>query len=321
MRILVTGGAGFIGSHLCEALVYRGHQVTALDDLSAGNRKNLHELEKNENFKYIQGCVTDKKLVRHLVSECEAVMHFAAAVGVRQILQDPIKSLRTNIEGSENVMTVSAELGRELVLASTSEIYGKSPAVPITEETDRVLGSPLKGRWSYSEAKAVDETIAKALFDKSGFKVKIVRLFNMVGPRQTSAYGMVIPRFIEAALRAEPLMVYGNGSQKRVFCHIDDAIEGIISLWGCSRGFGEAFNLGGFEEISILELAEKIKARIGSNSEVTLIPYNQLPDGFEDFMRRVPSTVKLQNFTGWKATKSLDDILRDTLEHIKREAN
>jgi UDP-glucose 4-epimerase len=316
MKILVTGGAGFIGSHLSEALANRGESVIALDDLSTGNSKNLDGLNGNPNFKFVSGSILDEQLVKSLIDEVDGVMHFAAAVGVEKILNDPIGSLRTNLIGSEIVLTNAAKLNKPTILASTSEIYGKNTEVPLTEESNRVLGSPLKSRWSYSEAKALDESIAKSLHEKNNWNVKIVRLFNTVGPRQSSAYGMVIPRFVEAAKNNKPLIVHGDGTQRRVFCHIEDAIDGILKLWESEGGAGEAFNLGGFEETSIKELANRIIKRTNSKSTMEFIPYSQLKKGFEDIERRVPSSKKLENLTGWKARKGLDEIIDDALAHL-----
>jgi UDP-glucose 4-epimerase len=316
MKLLVTGGAGFIGSHLSEALANRGDSVIALDDLSTGNSKNLDGLNGNPNFKFVSGSILDEQLIKSLIEEVDGVMHFAAAVGVEKILNDPIGSLRTNLIGSEIVLTNAAKSNKRTILASTSEIYGKNTEVPLTEESDRVLGSPLKSRWSYSEAKAIDETIARSLYEKNKWNVKIVRLFNTVGPRQSSAYGMVIPRFVEAAKNNKPLIVHGDGAQRRVFCHIKDAIDGILKLWDNKGGAGDAFNLGGFEESSIKDLADRVIKRTNSKSDIEFIPYSQLKEGFEDIERRVPSSKKLENLTGWKARKGLDEIIDDALAHL-----
>jgi len=321
MRILVTGGAGFIGSYLCEALIAKGNQVAALDDLSTGSTKNIFHLFENPNFVFHNASITNRQIVEKLISDCDVVMHFAAAVGVTNIIENPIGSLQTNIQGTENVLFASVNHEKEVILASSSEIYGKNPAVPLKEESDRVLGSPLKSRWTYSEAKAIDESLARALFEEQGLKVKIVRLFNTVGPRQSAAYGMVIPRFFKAALNDEPIIVHGDGLQSRVFCHISDAISGIISLWESNGGFGEAFNLGGFEETSILNLANRIRTMAKSNSEIKFVPYENLPGGFEDISRRVPSNEKLEKLSGWTAIKDLDSILADILNHLKFENN
>ena len=318
MKILVTGGGGFIGSHLCEALVQGGHNVLALDDLSTGNKVNLSTLTSNPRFTFVNGTILDREIVERMVEQSDSVMHFAAAVGVQKILKDPLGSLRTNLEGSENVLKASARLNKPTILASTSEIYGKNDAESLSEDSDRILGSPLKSRWTYSEAKAIDESLARALHEESGWSVKIVRLFNTVGPRQSSAYGMVIPRFLSAALKGQPLEVHGNGTQRRVFCHIEDAISGILALWNSEVGAGEAFNVGGFEETTILDLAKRIISKTSSTSEIKLIPYEELSSsGFEDMQRRVPNTTKLRSLTGWKATKDLDSILEDTLKEMR----
>jgi UDP-glucose 4-epimerase len=240
-------------------------------------------------------------------------------VGVQKILDDPIGSLKTNLHGSENVIQACSESKVDLVLASTSEIYGKNPTQPLTEDSDRVIGSPLLSRWTYSEAKAIDEALAHAYHSKHGLKVKIVRLFNTVGPRQSPAYGMVIPRFFAAALSGKDLEIHGDGSQRRVFCHVDDAVSGVIELWRHSDGNGEAFNIGGIEEISILNLAKKIIEVTKSNSKINYIPYANLKSqGFEDMQRRVPSTEKLKKLTGWSPKKGLDEILFDYLFSVRK---
>jgi UDP-glucose 4-epimerase len=317
MKILVTGGAGFIGSHLCEALLKRGDSVIALDDFSTGNSRNLDSVSNHPKFEFVTGSILDERLIHSLVNRVDSVMHFAAAVGVQKILNDPINSLRTNIQGSELVLTSSAKLNKPTILASTSEIYGKNPEVPLTEESDRVLGSPLLSRWTYSEAKALDEFFAHALYLDSGWNVKIVRLFNVVGPRQSAAYGMVIPRFVNAALSNENLKVYGDGTQRRVFCHVNDAIEGIISLSDSREGLGETYNLGGIEEISILDLAMQIIEKTMSSSEIDFVPYAHLPTGFEDMARRVPDTSKLTKLTNWRAKLNLEMIIKDAISYAQ----
>jgi UDP-glucose 4-epimerase len=317
MKILVTGGAGFIGSHLSEALVKRGDSVVALDDLSTGNKANLNSLQDHPNFQFVSGSILDEKLIESLIEGVDGVFHFAAAVGVKKILDDPIGSMRTNLLGSEIVLGAAAGKNKPTILASTSEIYGKNPAVPLTEESDRVLGSPLLSRWTYSEAKALDESLARSLHLKSNWNIKIIRLFNTVGPRQSAAYGMVIPRFVEAALQNKPLTVYGDGRQQRVFCHIEDAISGILALWDAKSGSGEAFNLGGFEEISIVDLAERVIKETGSSSRIEFVPYAKLTPGFDDIARRVPDSSKLSKLTGWKAKSDLEKILKDTIKEVK----
>jgi UDP-glucose 4-epimerase len=317
MKILVTGGAGFIGSHLAEALAKRGDSVVALDDLSTGNKENLNSLQDHSNFKFVSGSILDEKLIESLIEGVDGVFHFAAAVGVKKILDDPIGSMRTNLLGSEIVLGAAAGKNKPTILASTSEIYGKNPEVPLTEESDRVLGSPLLSRWTYSEAKALDESLARSLHLKSNWNIKIIRLFNTVGPRQSAAYGMVIPRFVEAALQNKPLTVYGDGRQQRVFCHIEDAISGILALWDAKSGSGEAFNIGGFEEISIVDLAERVIKETSSSSKIEFVPYSKLTPGFDDIVRRVPDSSKLSKLTGWNAKSDLEKILKDTIKEVK----
>jgi UDP-glucose 4-epimerase len=317
MKVLVTGGAGFIGSHLCEALLAQGDTVISLDDLSTGNPANLEGIKQNPKFTSVTGSILDEALVEKLISSVDGVMHFAAAVGVQKILKDPQGSLLTNIQGTEIVLTIASRLKKKAMLASSSEIYGKNPKMPLTEESDRVLGSPLVARWTYSEAKAIDEGFARTLFDKEGFKVSIIRFFNTVGPRQSPAYGMVIPRFFEAAIKNSPITIHGDGTQQRVFGHVSDAITGILALWNSDKGYGEAFNLGGFEETTINDLASRIIKLTESKSEIRYQSYQELSkEGFEDLARRVPDTTKLTKLTGWKATKNLSDILSETHHHL-----
>lgn len=319
MKILVTGGSGFIGSYLCKNLLEQGHEVVSLDDFSTGKPENIAELESTNGFKSIEGSILDKELVKDLISKVDVCFHFAAAVGVQKILDDPIGSLKTNLHGSENVIQACSENRVELILASTSEIYGKNLSQPLTEDSDRVIGSPLLSRWTYSEAKAIDEALAHAYHSKHGLKVKIVRLFNTVGPRQSPAYGMVIPRFFAAALANKNLDIHGDGAQRRVFCHVDDAVRGVIDLWRHSEGDGEAFNVGGIEETSILDLAKKIIEITNSSSKVSFIPYAELKSqGFEDMQRRIPSTEKLKNLTGWVPTMGLDEILSDYHSSVRK---
>lgn len=319
MKILITGGSGFIGSYLCKNLLEQGHEVISLDNFSTGKFENIAELESARGFKSIEGSILDEELVKDLISSVDSCFHFAAAVGVQKILDDPIGSLKTNLHGSENVIQACSESKINLVLASTSEIYGKNPSQPLTEDSDRVIGSPLLARWTYSEAKAIDEALAHAYHSKHGLKVKIVRLFNTVGPRQSPAYGMVIPRFFAAALAGKDLEIHGDGSQKRVFCHVDDAVSGVIELWRHSDGNGEAFNVGGIEEISILNLARKIIEATKSNSKINFIPYEKLKtQGFEDMQRRVPSTEKLRKLINWAPKKGLDEILFDYLSSVRK---
>jgi UDP-glucose 4-epimerase len=317
MNLLVTGGAGFIGSYLCEKLLAMGHSVTSIDDFSTGSKENLSSIINNPNFRSVEGSIVDRNLVDDLVRDSDGCFHMAAAVGVKKILDDPIGSLETNLDGSHNVIKASALHRKRLLLASTSEIYGKNPLQPLKEDSDRVIGSPLLSRWTYSEAKAIDEALARAYFERDKLQVQIVRLFNTVGPRQSPAYGMVIPRFFEAAIKNKDLQIHGDGSQKRVFCHVADAVSGILSLWGTDQGMGEAFNVGGIEEISIKELANKVIDLTRSKSKLSYISYDELKiKGFEDMARRIPDTEKLQRITSWKPHFSLDQILDDYKQFI-----
>ena len=317
MKYLVTGGAGFIGSHLSEALVTEGHEIVALDNLSTGNEKNVEDLNRSGKFLLIEGDVTEQAVVDKLVDECDGVFHLAAAVGVKKILQDPIGSLRTNLEGTENILLSASKYRKRVLLASTSEIYGKNDSGPLTEESDRILGSPLLSRWTYSEAKAIDEAFARALFESSNLEVQIIRFFNTVGPRQSAAYGMAIPTFFSAAMSDEVIQIHGDGLQRRVFCHIGDAVSGIKAVWNSKKGLGEAFNLGGLEETTILDLAKRIISKTNSRSEIEFISYAELAkSGFEDMRRRIPVTNKLQDATGWRAKYGLDRILDDVHGHL-----
>jgi len=317
MKVLVTGGAGFIGSHLCEVLLAQGDTVISLDDLSTGTTQNLESIRTNPKFTSVTGSILDEALVEKLVSSVDGVMHFAAAVGVQKILKDPQGSLMTNIQGTEIVLGTAERLKKRAMLASSSEIYGKNPKMPLTEESDRVLGSPLVARWTYSEAKAIDEGFARTLYEKEGFKVSIIRLFNTVGPRQSPAYGMVIPRFFEAALANTPLTIHGEGTQQRVFGHVSDAIAGILSLWNSEKGYGEAFNIGGFEETTINDLAKRIIEITNSKSTIEYQSYDELAkEGFEDLARRIPDTSKITATTGWTAKKDLQTILNETHQSL-----
>lgn len=320
MKYLVTGGAGFIGSHLSEALVAEGHEIVALDNLSTGNKKNVKELINTKGFRLVEGDVTERKVVNQLVEKSDGVFHLAAAVGVKKILQDPIGSLKTNLEGTENVLLSASRHEKRVLLASTSEIYGKNDSGPLNEDSDRILGSPLLSRWTYSEAKAIDEAFARVLFEREGLKVQIIRFFNTVGPRQSTSYGMAIPTFFRAAMKNEPIQIHGDGLQQRVFCHIEDAINGVKSLWNSNTGFGEAYNLGGLEETTILDLAKRIISKTNSHSDIDFIPYAELAKiGFEDMRRRIPVTTKLESTTGWKAIQNLDQILNDVFEYLSGE--
>lgn len=318
MKLLITGGAGFIGSHLAERLIEMGHLVTALDDLSTGTSSNIAQLEKNPNFEFIKGSMLDEKLIESMMSRVDGCIHLGAALGVQRILEKPYQSLVANIHGSEIAIKAAAEQGKRFFLASTSELYGKNPKQPLTEESDRVLGSPQLIRWAYSEAKALDESLAQMFMASHGLKFVTGRFFNTVGPRQSGAYGMVLPRFVASAMKNEPLLVYGDGSQSRVFCHVSDAINGVLKIFFDDKALGHAFNIGGEEEISIKELAMRVISVTNSSSSIEYLPYSKAyPEGFEETLRRVPDTSKLRKMTGWKPEFSLDGIITDIEKYLR----
>lgn len=319
-RYLVTGGAGFIGSHLVEVLLARGDAVVALDNLTTGRLTNLDAVGRLPDFRFVHGSVLDELLVDELVHQCDVVIHLAAAVGVKWVIEHPLKSLTTNIGGSQVVIEAAHRYRRKILLASTSEIYGKNSSGPLAESADRILGSPSVFRWAYSTAKAVDEILANCYHHERGLPTIVVRLFNTVGPRQSPAYGMVLPRLVRQAVRGEPLTVFGDGRQTRCFAHVLDIVEALVYLLDAETAIGETFNIGSTEEISILRLAETIIARSGSASPIRLIDYeDEYGTGFEDMMRRVPQTAKLRALTGWAPRRSLDDVLYDTIAEARRE--
>ena len=310
MRVLITGGAGFIGSHLCDALVARGDEVNILDNLSTGSKGNIAHLEGK--IRVHQGDIRDKALVESLVDDSELVLHMAAALGVDNILENPIESISTNFFGSEVVLNASLKYDKRILIASTSEIYGKNTKQPLSETDDRVIGTPQKLRWTYSDAKALEEATAHFLFLTKQLKITTIRLFNTVGPRQTGKYGMVIPRFVRAALKNQPLNVFGNGSQTRVFCHVSDSVNAILALSLNDKTVGEVFNIGGKGEISILELAKLIVKQTNSKSDITFTDYEDAYlVGFEDMARRVPDISKLTKFIGWEPKLDLGKIIED----------
>ena len=310
MRTLITGGAGFIGSHLADRLLDRGDQVVLLDDLSTGRLSNIEHLNGCSDAEFVLGSILNTDLVDKVASRVDTIFHLAAAVGVDLIVENPLESLITNIRGTETVVEKAHKYGKRILVMSTSEIYGKNTSDSLSEDDDRILGSPLKSRWSYSEAKAIDEILAYTYWREKGLETIIIRLFNTVGPRQTGSYGMVVPRFVGQAVRHQPLTIFGNGTQTRCFCHVSDVVGGLIALSEHPEAFGRVFNLGGTEEISIGDLAERIIELAGSDSEVNYIPYDTAyEEGFEDMTRRVPNTDRARRLVGFEPSVGLDDII------------
>jgi len=310
MRVLITGGAGFIGSHLADHYVAKGDQVTILDNFSTGSQENIAHLAGKVTT--VDGDIRNIDLVEKLTKDADLVLHMAAALGVNTILESPLESMSTNITGSEVVLNAAAKFNKRIIIASTSEIYGKNPKQPLNEADDRVVGAPQKIRWTYSDAKAIEEAMAFALHQEKKLPVTTVRLFNTVGPRQSGRYGMVVPRFVEAALKNEALTIYGDGTQSRVFCHVDDAVAAIATIAATDSTIGEVFNVGGSGEVSIKVLAEKVIATTKSQSVITYTPYTDAyPAGFEDIQRRVPDISKIKQVIGWAPTKDLETIIKD----------
>jgi UDP-glucose 4-epimerase len=310
LRYLITGGAGFIGSHLTEKLISRNDSVVILDNMSTGSSRNIVTFQSKVDL--VSGSILDRKVVDKLVEKSDFVIHLAAALGVLNIVNKPLDSLKTNLQGTEIVLESANNYSKPILIASTSEIYGKNYKVPLNEEDDRVIGHPLKSRWSYSEAKAVDESLAYFYYLENHLPVRIVRFFNTVGPRQVGDYGMVVPRFVSAALRNEPINVYGSGDQIRCFCHVGDAIRALMLVIDSDKAIGEVFNIGNNQQISIIDLAKKVIEITGSKSEIRKIPYSEAyPEGFEDMQRRVPDISKIKNALGWSPEIGLDQIIRD----------
>lgn len=320
MKVLVTGGAGFIGSHLADELIKRGHEVVALDNLTTGRLENIAHLVGKPNFELVVDTILNENLMDKLVEKCDAIFHLAAAVGVELIVKKPLESLTTNIKGSEIVLEMAYRYHKKVLITSTSEIYGKNVNGPLKEDDDRILGSPLKTRWSYSTAKAVDEILAYVYWKEKNVPSIIVRLFNTVGPRQTGAYGMVLPRFIEQALKNEPITVYGTGKQSRCFVHVKDAVKALIGLTEEPKAIGEVFNIGSQEEITIEQLAREIIKITYSKSKIIYIPYEKAyEEGFEDMQRRVPDITKINKLIGFKPTYALSDIIEDIVIHLRNQ--
>ena len=318
MKILLTGGAGFIGSHLAEKLISEGHSVTALDNLSTGSSANLDSLRGSNSFNLVEASMLDKSIVDQLVADSDGVIHLGAALGVQRILERPYESFIANTQGTENLIIAAAESKKKIFIASTSEIYGKNPEQPLNEESDRVIGSPKLLRWAYSEAKAIDESLAQMFAQSHGLSYVVGRFFNTVGPRQSGMYGMVLPRFVSAALKGEALEVHGDGLQTRTFCHVLDSIDAVMRLFLSSQAIAEAFNIGGEGEISIKDLAQKVIDITGSKSEIKYISYQSAyPQGFDEMMRRVPDTSKLRSYTGWSPKRNLDEIINDIQISLK----
>jgi UDP-glucose 4-epimerase len=310
VKYLITGGAGFIGSHLAEKLVNTGAEVTIVDNFSTGLSSNLKSIEGK--YHIYRGSTLDRSVMADLVLQSDYVVHLAAALGVFNIVNKPLESLKTNLQGSEIVLEAADKYKKPVLIASTSEVYGKNNKVPLNEEDDRIIGHPLKSRWSYSEAKAVDESLAYFYYLENKLPIRIVRFFNTVGPRQVGNYGMVVPRFISAALKNQPLQVYGDGDQIRCFCHVDDAVRALLLVMDSDKAVGNVFNIGNNQQISIIELAKKIIEITGSKSEIVKVPYSEAyPEGFEDMQRRVPDISKIKSVLGWTPQIGLDQIIKD----------
>lgn len=318
MKVFITGGAGFIGSHLCDALVADGHEVIVLDNLSTGSKNNISHLEGK--IQVFRGDIRDQNLVESLVEDSELILHMAAALGVDNILENPIESISSNYHGSEIVLNAATKFDKRIVIASTSEIYGKNPDQPLSETHDRIIGPPQKLRWSYSDSKALEEANAHFLYTTKKLGVTTIRFFNTVGPRQTGKYGMVIPRFVRSAILGNPVEIFGNGNQTRVFCHVSDAVEAIIKLSISEKTIGEVFNIGGIEEISILNLANKIIDLTNSKSKVTFTSYEDAYSmGYEDMERRVPNLSKIMSFIDWTPKITLDELILDVASYELKE--
>lgn len=321
MRYLITGGAGFIGSHLAEGLLARGDRVHVLDDLSTGAMDNIRHLIRRPDFEYTIDSASNVRLVAELVDDADVVYHLAAAVGVELIVESPVRTIETNVHCTEIVLAQASKKQKPVFIASTSEVYGKSRDLPFREDGDLLLGPTYTGRWSYACSKALDEYLGLAYWKERRLPVVIGRLFNTVGPRQTGRYGMVVPTFVRQALTQQPLTVYGDGGQRRCFCHVEDVVRALIDLMQTTVAYGNAFNVGATEEITILELANRVRGLTGSDSAITLVPYDEAyEEGFEDMQRRIPDTSKIGELTGWKPTKDLGEILSDVVAHHRGDS-
>lgn len=321
MNYLITGGAGFIGSHLSDALLARGDRVTVIDDLSTGAMRNIAHLRDHKSFSYVINTMLERPLLAELVDDADAVFHLAAAVGVKLIVESPVRTIETNVRCTELLLELAGLKKKKVLLTSTSEVYGKSTDLPFREDGDIVLGATTRGRWSYACSKALDEFLAIAHWHEKQLPTVVVRLFNTVGPRQTGQYGMVVPRFVGQALRGEALTVYGDGKQSRCFTHVADSVRALTGLMDSDRGIGSVFNVGNNEEISMLDLAKRVKSTVGSASEITFVPLATAYDeSFEDMPRRVPSTEKINKLLGWRPERDLDNILATVIEYTRKDA-
>jgi UDP-glucose 4-epimerase len=310
LRYLITGGAGFIGSHLAERLLNRNDKVVLLDNLSTGSMENIRHLKSSENLQYHLDGIENKQLLAELVDDADVIVHFAAAVGVKLIVESPVRTIETNVNGTQLVLEAASKKKKLVLLASTSEVYGKNTQVPFREDADLVLGPTTKGRWSYAASKALDEFLAISYWKEKKQPVIVVRFFNTVGPRQTGRYGMVLPNFVQRALKNEPIEVYGDGKQSRCFCDVRDTVEALTRLFSLERAIGEVINIGNTEEVTIEDLARQVKQRTGSSSSIEYIPYDKAYEpGFEDMMRRVPSIDKLDSLTGFRPQTTLTEII------------
>lgn len=317
-HILITGGAGFIGSHLSEALLEQGHSITVIDNLSTGQLENISHLQSHPNYQFVRETITNALVLDRIASTADTIVHLAAAVGVKLIVEDPVHTIETNIMGTDGVLKTAVRYGCKVLLASTSEVYGKGVSVPFREDDDRLMGATTRSRWSYATSKAIDEFMGLAYHQQFGLPVVVMRFFNTVGPRQSDKYGMVVPRFVRQALQNKPISIYGDGQQTRCFADVADVIKGVMGLIEQEKAIGEIFNIGNDEEISIARLAERVISLTGSQAGVSFTPYEEAyAPGFEDMQRRVPSIDKIGQFTGYEPTYSLNDILERVIRYEK----